>query len=130
MPRLSAPSPRGSYSPCPAWPRQRPPRSPSSSTGSARSPTPQRYVTTSQFRDINVRLTSNPRDTYVKAVRCDHRGDISTAKRFRANDHRVHVIASNARDGTCFRLNFDAPTLATFTVVGRVSTWWWQNRTI
>jgi hypothetical protein len=82
---------------------------------------PQAYVTTSQFRDINVRLTSNPRDTYVKPVRCDGRGDISTAKFFRANDHRVRVIASNVRDGTCFRLNFDAPTLATFTVAGRVS---------
>jgi hypothetical protein len=81
---------------------------------------PQRYVTTSQFRDINVRLTSNPRDTYVKAVRCGG-GDISTAKLFPANNHDVRVIASNVRDGTCFRLNFDAPTLATFTVTGRVS---------
>jgi hypothetical protein len=46
---------------------------------------PQNYVTTSEFRDINVRLTSS------------------------------------VLDGTCFKVNFDAPTLSAFTVSGRVS---------
>jgi len=81
---------------------------------------PTAYVTTPEFRDINVRLLVNPYDTYVKPVRCNG-GDISTAKFFPANDHNVRVVASSVLDGTCFRLNFDAPTLNYFDISGRVS---------
>jgi hypothetical protein len=78
------------------------------------------YVTTSEFRDINLRATTNPYTFDVKPVLCNG-GNLSNYKRVEANDHNVRVIASDVRDGTCFKLNFDAPTNNYFDVRGRLS---------
>lgn len=76
------------------------------------------YVTSPDFRDINLTATTNPYDFYVKAVYCDSLVDIDGAKLIEANDHREEEIALDVPDGTCFKLNFSAPTIRAFNVEG------------
>lgn len=77
--------------------------------------------TTRYYRDISVRLTSSPRSTRVKAVRCSDLRIIGQARLVPRGSNRVLVLARNVRDGTCFRLNFSTPTSTRYLVRGRVS---------
>lgn len=86
---------------------------------------PQGYITTggpAPRYEIRVRMSKNPYDLSVKAVRCDGRGDVSSDKRWiPANSDQLITVATNVRVGTCFKLNFDAPTVHYFDIAGRVS---------
>lgn len=83
-------------------------------------PTP--YTTTSQFRDISIRLTENPYDLIVKAVRANGNGDVSSYERIiPANSRGVITVAANVKDGTEFKLNFDATTVNYFDIQGRIT---------
>src|SRR4028119_23 len=65
---------------------------------------PASYVTTTQFRDITVRMSKNPYELAIKAVKCNG-GDISSYKIIPANSRQAYTIATNARDGTRFKLH-------------------------
>lgn len=81
-----------------------------------------RYTTSTKFNDISIKMTSNPYDLYVKAVRADGKGDVSSFSRFiPANYKGLITVASNVRDGTRFKLNFNAPTLKSFNIAGRMT---------
>jgi hypothetical protein len=65
------------------------------------------YITTPQFTNITIRLTENPTPStrvYVKPVLC-RGGDLSGYKLLRLNFEST-TIATNVRDGVCFKLNF------------------------
>ncbi|GAA6616444.1 hypothetical protein [Scytonema sp. NUACC26] len=80
------------------------------------------YTTTSEFNDISIRLTENPYDVNVKAVRADGTGDVSSYVRtIPANYHGVVTVAADVRDGTRFKLDFDASTLNYFDIAGRIT---------
>jgi hypothetical protein len=81
---------------------------------------PTSYVTTTEFRDITVRMSKNPYEIYIKAVKCNG-GDISSYKQIPANSRQPFPIATNVRDGTCFRLNVAADTPLSFDISGKVS---------
>ncbi len=81
---------------------------------------PRSYVTTTQFRNITVRMSENPYELVIKPVRCNG-GDISTYKTIPANSRRAYTIATNVRDGTCFKLNVAADTPNYFDILGNVS---------
>lgn len=81
----------------------------------------EQFVTSASYRDINLRFTTIPYDTDVKPVRCDTLADISGYKRYKAGNTSWSVIASNVLDGTCYRLNFAAPTTNYFDVYGYVA---------
>ena len=83
---------------------------------------PDVYTTTSEFNDISIRLTENPYDVDVRAVRADGTGDVSSyARIIPANYHGVVTVAADVRDGTSFKLNFGAPTLNYFDIAGRIT---------
>jgi hypothetical protein len=80
------------------------------------------YTTTSEFNDISIRLTENPYDVTVKAVRADGTGDVSSYSRtIPANYHGVTTVAADVRDGTRFKLDFDASTVNYFDIAGRIT---------
>jgi hypothetical protein len=81
---------------------------------------PTSYVTTPQQTTIRVTMTQNPYDLNAKAVRCNG-GDVSSYKTIRANARGYTTLATNVRDGTCFKLNFDAPTTRSFNIKGKVT---------
>lgn len=85
------------------------------SIGSSTFSTP--YVTTPEFRDINLTMTDNPFNLEVKAVRC-YGGNVSGYKPVPADNHKEQRIAVNVKDGTCFKLNFAAATVKAFDVAG------------
>lgn len=80
-------------------------------------PTP--YTTTSQYNDISIRMTENPYELKVIAVRADGSGNVSSHWRtIPANYTGVVTVAANVRDGTAFKLKFDAPTVNWFDIAG------------
>lgn len=81
------------------------------------------YTTTSQFNDISIRLTENPYDVKVKAVRADGTGDVSSYQRtIPANNHGVFTVAADVRDGTRFKLDFEGDSgYNYFDIAGRTS---------
>lgn len=81
---------------------------------------PASYVTTTQFRDITVRMSQNPYELAIKPVKCNG-GDISSYKIIPANSRQAYTIATNVRDGTCFKLNVAADTPNSFNISGKVS---------
>jgi hypothetical protein len=90
--------------------------------GSSTFPTP--YTTTKQFKDIAIRLTQNPYDVKVKAVRTRDLSDISEHQTtIPANDHSVYIVAANVRDNTPFRLDFQGEKnhYRGFDIVGRIT---------
>jgi hypothetical protein len=72
----------------------------------------QDFYTTPSFLDINYKYTTNPYESYVKAVKCSNFANISTAKHFAANNHTEKVIAASVLDNTCFNINIDSPSNA------------------
>jgi len=80
---------------------------------------PRAYTTTSQFNDITIRMSENPYELKVKAVRANGSGDVSTHWRtIPANYRGTITVAQNVRDSTAFKLVFDAPTLHWFDIAG------------
>ncbi len=80
------------------------------------------YTTTKQFNDISIRLTTNPYALSVTAVRANGRGNVSSYSRnIPANYHGVVTVAANVKDGTKFKLNFNATTLNYFDIAGRIT---------
>lgn len=71
---------------------------------------PEEYTTTSQFNDISIRAYV-PYPTYVKAVRADGKGDVSSyARRIPPRSNGLITVAAGVKDGTRFKLNFSAST--------------------
>lgn len=79
------------------------------------------FFASASYNDINLRFTTIPYDTDVKPVRCSDLADISGYKRYDAGNTAWSVIASNVADGTCYRLNFAAPTVNSYDVEGEVA---------
>ncbi len=80
---------------------------------------PRAYTTTSQFNDISIRMSENPYELKVIAVRANGSGDVSSHWRtIPANYRGVVTVAANVKDGTAFKLKFDAPTLNWFDIAG------------
>ncbi|MEH2009585.1 hypothetical protein [Nostoc sp.] len=67
-------------------------------------------------------MTTNPYALSVTAVRADGRGNVSSYSRnIPANYHGVVTVAADVRDGTSFKLNFNATTLHYFDIAGRIT---------
>jgi hypothetical protein len=81
---------------------------------------PRSYNTTTQFRNISVRMSENAYDLDIKAVTCGG-SDIGGYRRIPAGDRGVHTLAANVRNGTCFRLNVTAPTFNYFDISGTMT---------
>jgi hypothetical protein len=81
---------------------------------------PTSYVTTTDQRDIRVQMSENPYELVIKPVKCNG-GDISTYKTIPANSRQAYTIATNVRDGTCFKLNVAADTFNYFDILGKVN---------
>lgn len=81
------------------------------------------YTTTTEFNDITIRLLKKvPHELTVKAVRADGSGDVSSAPRIiPANYEGLITVAAGVRDNTPFKLNFNATTLASFPIEGRIT---------
>jgi hypothetical protein len=79
---------------------------------------PRAYTTTSQFNDITIRMSENPYELKVIAVRANGSGDVGKWKTIPANYRGPITVASNVRDNTAFKLKFDAPTLNWFDIAG------------
>lgn len=80
------------------------------------------YKTTSEFNDISIKVNGNPYDLFVKAVRPDGKGDVSSySRKIPANFHGLITVAANVKDGTRFQLNFDAPTVNYFDISGPIT---------
>jgi len=80
---------------------------------------PRPYTTTPEFNDITIRMSENPYELKVKAVRANGSGDVSTHWRTIPANYRGPItVAANVRDNTAFKLKFDAPTLNWFDIAG------------
>jgi len=78
---------------------------------------PRAYTTTSQFNDITIRMSQNPYELKVIAVKPDG-SPVGRWKTIPANYTEPITVAANVRDGTAFKLKFDAPTLNWFDIAG------------
>ena len=80
---------------------------------------PRPYTTTPEFNDITIRMSENPYELKVKAVRANGSGDVSTHWRTIPANYRGPItVAAKVRDNTAFKLKFDAPTLNWFDIAG------------
>ncbi len=80
------------------------------------------FATSPRCRDINVRFTSLPEDTEVRAVQCKRQGNWhSNWHTFHPGDTGWVEVATNMLDDTCFHLEMRSAFENTYQVAGDVA---------
>jgi hypothetical protein len=67
------------------------------------------YTTVDNNHRIDIKYSSNPADSQIKAVRCSDGTDISGYKFVAAGNHTLQTLVNSVVHGTCFKINIDTP---------------------